>query len=136
MPETEEETMVTETLACCLESGDFAPLVGAYAPDALFDAHVPGWRFQLEGPEAITEQLRRWWPVPGRLAAWEVTTSEDGFVVQFERWWRETDDVNCRQLHRLRLEAGQVVEHVVYCAGKWGPELRAEMATASPLVRP
>jgi hypothetical protein len=76
--------------------------------------------------------------VQGRLAAWEVTTSEDAYVVvQFERWWRESDDdVNCRQLHRLRVEAGQVVSHVVYCAGKWGPALRAEMAAASPLVRP
>ena len=73
----------------------------------------------------------------GRLAAWEVTTSEDGTVVQFERWWRESDDdVNCRQLHRFRVEAGQVVAHVGYCAGKWGPALRAEMAAASPLVRP
>jgi hypothetical protein len=138
MPETEEEKIVTERLARCLESGDFAPFARAYAPDALFDAHVPGWRFQLEGPEAITGQLRSWWPVQGRLAAWEVTTSEDGYVVvQFERWWRESDDdVNCRQLHRLRVEAGQVVSDVVYCAGKWGPALRAEMAAASPPVRP
>jgi hypothetical protein len=58
MPETEEEKIVTERLARCLESGDFAPFARAYAPDASFDAHVPGWRFQLEGPEAITGQLR------------------------------------------------------------------------------
>ena len=127
--------MVTATLARCLESGDFAPLTVAYAADALLDAHVPGWRFQLEGPGAITGQFGRWWPVQGRLATWDVTTSEDGFVIQFERWWQEGDDeVNCRHLHRLRLAGGLVAEHLVYCAGKWGPELRAEMAAASPLA--
>ena len=35
MPETEEEKIVTERLARCLESGDFAPFARAYAPDAL-----------------------------------------------------------------------------------------------------
>lgn len=128
--------MVIDTLARCLESGDFAQLAPAYSPNALLDAHVPNWRFQLEGPERITGQFQSWWPTPGRLTAWGATATDDGFVVQFERWWQEgPDELSCRQLHLLRLEAGSVVEQVVYCAGRWGADLRAKMAAASPLVR-
>ena len=128
-----EETMVTERLARCLESGDFAPFARPFAPDALFDAHVPAWRFQLEGPEATTGQLRSWWPVQGRPAAWEVTTSEHGFVVQFERWWRESDDdVNAgsctgcasRPARWWRTSCTAPANGDQRCGRRWPPPLR------------
>lgn len=36
------------------------PADDVYAPDAVLDATVPGWRFQAHGAEAILHEYRRW----------------------------------------------------------------------------
>ena len=119
--------MVADTLARSLETGNFSPLAPLYAPDARFDALVPGRRVQVRGGEAVAELLAEWWTTPGRLARWDVETFPSGLVVEFER---EVGDDLWRQRHFIQLSGGLVARHQAYAAR---PQGRARAAVADPL---
>ena len=132
----------TRTLAeryrSAVEAGDLAALAELYHPDALLDAHVPNWRFQLQGRPAVAEYTGGALPSPGRFTAFaaEPTASGD-LLVQFE-WRQHAEDGEpvVRQLHRWRLDKGRIVEQVLFCAGIWNRRLQAQMAAETPLIRP
>jgi len=129
--------ILSEKLIECLESGDFGPLADRYAPDAVLDCHVPNWRFQVQGPDAIAANFRGWWPVAGRVIVQRAQELDTGVLVQFERWSLENgDELSTREVHILDLTGGRITDHVVFCAGKFTPELRAQMAVEAPLIRP
>jgi phosphotransferase family enzyme len=119
--------MVGEKLARCLEAADFGALAELYAPDALFDALVPGRRVTLHGGEAVAALLTGWWPTPGRLTRWDLEEFPSGVVVEFER---EVGDDLWRQRHFLTLEGGLVVRHHAYAAR---PQGRGKVTVEGPL---
>ena len=119
-----------------VQAGDAGALTGLYAPDVLLDAHVPGWRFQVQGREAVADQMCVL-PRPGRFTAFDGEPTASGLLIQFE--WRQDEDAGgalVRQLHTWRLDEGRIAEHVVFCAGVWGRQLQARMAAEAPLLRP
>lgn len=130
--------MITERYRKAVEAGDQAALAELYHPEALLDAHVPNWRFQVQGRDAVAARTAGL-PRPGRFASFEVepTASED-VLVQFEwRQHREDGETVTRELHVLRLDPdGRIAEQVLFCAGVWEPELQARMVAEAPLVRP
>ena len=103
-----------------LRSGNFDQLRPHLAPESVFDASVPGWRFRLQGPESIVRQLHHWWPTPAELPSYRVTPTAEGAVVEFERRWLGDDGLRgCRQVHVLVLDGERVREMRVTCAGEW-----------------
>jgi hypothetical protein len=129
-----------------LETSDWDGLEDAYTDDAIFDASVPNWHFQIEGAAAAVDQLRDWFGVPDpTLTELNVVTTDEGAVVDFEL--RRTCPGNpaenhdphlegCRQAHIFRLVDGRIAEQRVYCAGEWlEDDLRRIDAEAPKLSR-
>lgn len=130
--------MIADSYRKAVEAGDQAALAELYDPDVLLDAHVPNWRFQVQGREAVAARTAVL-PGPGQFASFEAeATSSGDVVVQFE--WRQSEDSGgavVRELHLLRLDDnGRIAEQLVFCAGVWDPELQTRMAAEAPLVRP
>lgn len=130
--------MIAEHYRTAVEAADEAALVDLYHPEALLDAHVPNWRFQVQGREAVAARTAGL-PRAGRFAAFEAEPLASGDVlVQFE-WRQHGEDGGAvvRELHVLRLDGeGRIGEQLLFCSGVWDPELQARMALEAPLVRP
>ncbi len=135
-------THASETLAeryrAAVESGDQTALARLYHPEVLLDAHVPNWRFQVQGRDAVVEHTGGGLPGPGRFTTFDtVPTASGDLLVQFE-WRQDPDhgDAVVREQHLLRLDDGDIVEQTMFCAGVWDPQLQERMAAEAPLIRP
>ena len=121
-----------------VEARDLDVLEGLYHPDVLLDAHVPHWRFQVQGARAVAEMTGTGLPSPGRFTSFDVEPTASGdLLVQFE--WHQAAHQGghvSRELHIWRLDDERIVEHVVFCAGVWDQHLQAKMADEAPLIRP
>lgn len=119
-------------------SNDPEAIGEAYADDALMDANVPHWRFQVQGREAIVEQLREWGRLGViRVAGWQQRATEWGAVVEEESFVGEgPDERYFRVLHCFVTAGDRIVEHVSYCTGVWDKATlerqRAEASAGSP----
>lgn len=122
-----------------VERADLATLTRLYHPDALLDAHVPNWRFQVIGRSEVARFTGNGLPGPGHFERFEPEATADGdLLVQLE-WRQHTEDgtgARSRQLHVLRLDAGRIVSQTLFCAGVWSPALQQRMAAEAPLARP
>jgi hypothetical protein len=130
----------TPTLAArlldALATHDIASIPAFYAPAAVIDAHVPRWRYQLLGGDAIAVVIDEEYPSPVRLSAartfgtgdWQAIEMEARFPVgREERLFHEID--------LLRLVEGRIAEQVVYCTGIWDAATIRRHAAGAPMVR-
>jgi len=107
--------MIAERLRASVESGDFEPLVDAYAPDALLDAALPGTRERVRGPDEISAVLGAVFRGPGRLIEWDEAVQDGGVALWLERIGEDGSAV--RQRHYLHTGAdGLVRRHWLYTA--------------------
>ena len=67
---TEHTRAIVERLRIALEGSDFGAVASLYAPDAVLDAVVPHWRYQLQGPRAIGDEFNAAYPAPVRIVHW------------------------------------------------------------------
>jgi hypothetical protein len=106
---------------------------GCWAPDAVLDAVVPGWRFMTTGASAVAGQFRAWFRDPGLLEEVRRQGTDTGEVVEFTVTWVENDVPHAaRQVHVLELDDhGRIVHDHMWCGGRWPATLLAEMEAAS-----
>jgi hypothetical protein len=118
-------------------AGDIDGLLECYAPDALVDAIVPQWRFQLQGHEAIREALAAGELIPGRRVTHSHRTlTDDGVLLEVEAWAPiDGEEQMWRGLHHIRIVDGLVTEHIGYCSGFWDAATIARQAVEAPMVR-
>jgi hypothetical protein len=106
-----------------------------YAADAQLDATVPGWRFELRGPEAITGEYARWFDHPSRFEELDrhVLPGSGGEVVTyFQSWEEDGATVAAHHCHVITLdESGRIAKDHVWCGGRWNAALLAEMGAAA-----
>jgi hypothetical protein len=121
-----------DAFLAAVESASVPELDGVFAPDALLDATVPNWRFQVRGGHAVRAQLAGWFADAGRFEELRRTPLPDGELVEFLLTWTE-DGVPfaAHQAHRLRIEGGRIAGDTVWCGGRWSAELLAEMEAAA-----
>ncbi len=107
--------------------------VDLYAPDAHLDATVPGWRLSACGPEAIADQYRGWFADPGSFEELSRSPLDQGEVVTYLLTWLERDVPHAaHHIHVLRFDAnGRIAADTVFCGGRWGAGLLAQMAEAN-----
>jgi hypothetical protein len=100
-----------------------------FAPDALLDAVVPGWRLQVHGAGAIGRQLRDWYRDPGTLDELRRQPTPAGEIVELTVTWTEDGVPHAaRQVHVLDLDAqGRIARDRMWCGGRWSADLLAEM---------
>ena len=107
-----------------------------FTDDAFFDLFPPLWRFQLQGPAVMAEQLRTI-AAGGRTSAriLRVVPTATGFVMEHEETCHDTGEV-ARRLWLCDVVDGRIREAVGYCNGGWDDELRARHAAEAPMLRP
>jgi hypothetical protein len=127
---TLQRTAVDQFLAA-VTSAEIAEC-GAWGPDAVLDATVPNWRFQVSGADAIRAEYAKWFADPGAFEQLRRLRTEDGEVVEYTLTWTE-DGVPyaAHHAHLLTVEAGLIVSDTVLCGGRWPEPLLAEMAAGN-----
>lgn len=135
-------TTTTETLTAeverCYRNGDWDGLADIYSFDVIFDVHIPSWRFQLQGPDALIgrfkEQISH---MQNFQVVWvRATPTIGGVVVEWEMHAGAADDQHlCRQVDILHGDGTRIDNHVVWCTGMWNPETIARQEAEAPMVR-
>ena len=133
-------TTLNDRIAECLRALDAAGLAQLYRADVLLDANVPEWRYQLQGSEAVAEQLREEWaPIlaaGSSVTAARVLPMHGGVVVETEVHYQDQGEEHMwRDIHVVRTDGEAVVEHIVYCTGVWDAATIARQAVEAPMVR-
>jgi hypothetical protein len=103
-----------------------------YAKKARLDATVPGWRFQVRGPAPIAAEYRSWFADPCRIETLERLPIDGGEVVRYFH----TFDVGgqphaAHHVHVIKVRDDLIVSDTVFCGGRWGPEVLAQMGSAA-----
>jgi hypothetical protein len=110
------------------------PECDAWEPDAVVDATVPNWRFDIRGIEAIRAEYARWFAHPGRFEQLrrEPRGQGEGEVVEYLLTW-EQDGVPhaAHHVHIVSVANGRIVADTVMCGGRWSASLLAEMEAAA-----
>lgn len=131
--------MVIERFRKLWESGDAAGLADLYSPDALLDMNLPQWRFQLQGPQAISAQLKGYFDRgPVEVVTWKERAGDFGVVVEEEsRWKVEPEELYYRQVHIFVTDGNdRIADHVIYCPGEWDKATVERHKTEAPMIRP
>ena len=124
----------------CLRTLDAGTLATLYKPDVLLDANVPEWRYQLQGVDAVRQQLGEEW-APVLAAGHQVTAlrarpMDGGLVVETEvRFQEDGEERLWRDVHLLRFDGDAIAEHTLYCTGLWDAATIARQAVEAPMVR-
>lgn len=115
-----------------LEAGD-----DAFASDVFFDLNMPVWRFQLQGAEAFSTQLKHLNQGAVRVDILRTVATATGFVTEHvEHQGEGADQVSARRLWLCEVRDGLITEVVGYCSGEWDEALRQRHAAEAPMLRP
>lgn len=127
-----------------LQTGNWDGMEEHYTPEVLYDASVPGWRYQYGGPSRVAEELREEWTGKHtwRIVEQHVIPTAEGVVVDFEIRGRcpgdddhEPHEEACRIANIFRLAGDQIAEHRFYCCGEWDEETLRRIEAEAPKVR-
>ena len=107
-----------------------------FAPDVFCDLLPPLWRFQLQGVDALADQLRAITPPGSVVRSLRVVPTASGFVLEHEHTQPAEGGVEvARRLVLCEVRDDRVSEVLVYCNGGWDAELRARHAAQAPMLR-
>ena len=122
---TTSTTSIEAFLATIRGSHDVHP----WSDAATLDAVVPGWRFTVEGADAVAAQFRGWFAQPGELEELRRQHTDTGEIVEFTVTWTENGvPYAARQVHVLDFdEQGRVAHDHMWCGGRWPADLLAKM---------
>ena len=117
-----EAQAVAEQFVAALVARDRPAATGLYAPEARFEAHVPGWDPTAVGPGVIGELLQDFFIGRDdfRVIRSEILTDGAAAALNFDLTWRTPDDdasCLCFQSHTFAIEAGKIRLQRMYCAG-------------------
>ena len=102
----------------------------AYAPGAVLDATVPGWRFTTRGAAAVAAQYAGWFAEPVTFEELVRRPVAGGEVVTYVQTF-ERDGVPYAAHHCHVFEVGpdgRITRDQVWCGGQWDAALLARMA--------
>jgi hypothetical protein len=100
-----------------------------YAPGAVLDATVPGWRFEQHGAHRVAGQLSHWFADPGELHEVRRSPVPGGEVVRFTLTWTEHGErMAAHQVHLLDVDEGRITRQEAWCGGRWDARTQQEMA--------
>ena len=129
---------LSEGFNACFET--FEARADVFAEDAFFDLLPPLWRFQVQGADAFTAQLRH---IAGKASSrariLRVVPTADGFVLEQQETMTDPDTAATEVARRLWLclvRDGRIAEVTGYCNGGWDAALRARHAAEAPMLRP
>ena len=130
------EPSVADRLLDALAAHDIACIASLYAPDAVLDAHLPRWRYQLQGGDAIAAVIDEQYPSPVQFRSARTFGTGDWQVLEVEaRFSQDGEERLFHQIDLLRLVQERIAEHVAYCTGIWDAATIRRQAADAPMVR-
>ena len=108
----------------------------AIADDVFCDLYPPFWRFQLQGRDALTTQLRTIAHGATTVRVLRVVPTATGFVMEHEETEGGDNGEIARRLWLCDVRDGRITNVLGYCNGGWDPALRARHAAEAPMLRP
>ncbi len=104
-----------------------------FAPAAVVDATVPGWRFPLRGAGRLRDQYNGWFRHPATFEELERLTVDGGEVVTYLLTWLIRGVPHAaHHIHVLRFDAsGRIAADRFFCGGQWDAALLARIAAAA-----
>jgi len=134
MTVTEVDTLI-ERFVRFLETADDTD--GLIDPGVFVDLNVPHWRFQLQGADVLSRQLKNDAPNGAKVSIGRRLVTPSAFVVEAE--YVQDDHVGDGTLYRTlwlaRLEGGRINELVLYCTGEWDEATQLRQAGEAPMIR-
>ena len=104
-----------------------------FAEDVFCDINVPEWRFQMQGADAIARWLGGEQPDGCTVPSWRADATEHGVIVEVVQ---QLGDEIARNIHRLDVRDGKIVEWTMYCSGVWSKETQETQRREAPMFRP
>ncbi len=104
-----------------------------FADDVFADINVPEWRFQMQGRRSIETWLASEQPDGCVVSSWRTDATEHGALVEVVQ---QLGDQIARNLHRLEVRDGKIVEWTMYCTGVWSAETQEQQRREAPMIRP
>ena len=107
---------------------------GTYADDAHLDATVPGWRFMVDGSNAIHEQYSHWFADKATFEELHRQQLADGELIEYTLCWEEGGVPHAaHHLHVLTVDptSDLITQDRVFCGGRWPADLIARMGDAA-----
>lgn len=104
-----------------------------FSPDVVLDATVPGWRFAVQGADAVARQYSSWFAHPAAFEELERLAVDGGEVVTYLLTWVERGIPHAaHHCHGLRFGAdGRITRDRFFCGGRWDAGRLAEMAAVN-----
>lgn len=107
-----------------------------FTSDVFFDLNMPVWRFQIQGPEAFTAQLRQISQGKSRVEILRTVPTVSGFITEHvEHQDVDGEDLSARRLWLCEVRNGRIAEVLGYCSGEWDQALRERHAGEAPMIR-
>jgi len=135
---TKTETL-TDRVEQAIQDLDLDPIRDLYHDDVVLDVHVPTWRFQAQGPDALLNWYRDTVShMPNPRTVWtRATPTADGAIVEWElRVGPEgAEEHLCREVDIFHTDGDRITEHVIWCTGMWDPATIARQKAEAPMVR-
>jgi hypothetical protein len=129
MTTTETSTVIDRFLET-VRTGRVRP--DLYADKARLDATVPGWRFQARGRAQIAAEYSSWYSCPSRIETLERLPIDGGEVVRYFHVFELGGTTHAaHHVHVIKVRDEQIVSDTVFCGGRWGPEVLAQMGAAA-----
>lgn len=129
-----------DQIVTLLKDVDYPGVAGLFADDGLLDMHLPTWRFQFQGREAVREYFEN--QVGGlvdlglRCTYLDSWATGDRVAVESEaRFDGEDGEYLWRCVDLFDIEGDTIVRQVQYCTGCWPPDQVARQAAEAPMVR-
>jgi len=124
------DNTVVDDLLAAITNADIPAMV--FHDEAVLDATVPNWRYQVRTAPAVAAELAKWYAEPGRFQAVQRTRLPDGELVEFTLTWNEDGvEHTCHQAHILQLQENHIIKDTAWCGGRWPAPLVAEMQAAA-----
>jgi hypothetical protein len=127
---TTETTTVVDRFLEAVQTGRVTREL--YAEGAQLDATVPGWRFHAHGPDQIAAEYRSWFAGPSVLETVERLPIEGGEVVRYFQTFDLAGQPHAaHHVHLLQVRDDRILADTVFCGGRWGPEVLAQLGPAA-----
>ncbi|MGV9711721.1 hypothetical protein ACWDTI_13775 [Gordonia sp. NPDC003424] len=109
---------------------------GLFAPDMFSDLTFPCWRVQTATADDATAIRHSGHPVVGAVRLEHLEPTPSGVIMQIEEHWSDADQLwYCREMFRLTIRDGLIVELVLYCTGDWDEVTQRRHAEEVTLIR-
>lgn len=129
---TTSNIAAVDGLLSAIIDGAGVAVADLYTDDAVLDATVPGWRFQVRGNRSIAYQYAEWFAAPSRFDELERRPTADGEVVTYLTTWTENGVPHAAHHCHVLVVAddGRIARDTVFCGGRWDAARLAQMQEA------